>query len=282
MILDSDMDNEIDDPFALAYALGRPDRLDLVAVTLAPYRNEKCWDASESIDRSRQLTEEFLGVARRTTIPVIDGSRRILAGPDDVVDSDAVEAILEESVRSGDPLVIVAIGAATNVASALNRDPSLATRATVVWLGGHVPWWPHAGEFNLVGDPWAARRLFASPAPFVWVPCMGVASHLLTSWAAMERDWAPTGTVGRWLTNLLYHYAPDHTDYAKELWDVAAVAAVTDPDLCGMTVDSDAHDWDEHFRWLPDAGFGQAVTRVVSLERNRLFARVREALVKLG
>ena len=37
-----------------------------------------------------------------------------------------------------EPLYVVAIGAITNVASALLTEPALAGKIVVVWLGGHA------------------------------------------------------------------------------------------------------------------------------------------------
>ena len=40
---------------------------------------------------------------------------------------------------------------------------------------------PSTMEFNLMQDPDAARVIFDSGVPFVQIPCLGVASHLLTT-----------------------------------------------------------------------------------------------------
>ena len=86
-----------------------------------------------------------------------------------------------------DPLYVVAIGAITNVASALLTEPALAGKIVVVWLGGHALTWPDTREFNLRQDVPAARVVLDCGVPLVLVPCMGVTSHLQTSvpeWAA--------------------------------------------------------------------------------------------------
>ena len=41
-------------------------------------------------------------------------------------------------------------------------------------------------EFNLMQDPDAARVIFDSGVPFVQIPCLGVASHLLTTRSELD------------------------------------------------------------------------------------------------
>ena len=73
-----------------------------------------------------------------------------------------------------DPLYVVAIGAITNVASALLIEPALVEKIVVVWLGGHALNWPDTREFNLRQDIPASRTLLDCGVPLVLVPCMGV------------------------------------------------------------------------------------------------------------
>ena len=97
-----------------------------------------------------------------------------------------------------DPLYVVAIGAITNVASALLLEPRLAERIVVVWLGGQPLQAPSNREFNLRQDPVAARTVFDSGVPLVHIPCQGVTSHLHTTVAELEQnvaDGAPSATT---------------------------------------------------------------------------------------
>lgn len=63
---------------------------------------------------------------------------------------------------------VLALGPLSNIAAALRRNPSLASRITVYLVGGNLtsrgrfpPLWPH--EFNLAIDPAAAACVFAAP-----------------------------------------------------------------------------------------------------------------------
>ena len=72
------------------------------------------------------------------------------------------------------PLYVVALGASTNVSSALVMDPTLKERITVVWLGGHSIHCDNNAEFNLRQDVAGARVLFGCGVPLVILPCKEV------------------------------------------------------------------------------------------------------------
>ena len=124
------------------------------------------------------------------------------------------------------PLYVVAIGAITNIASALLVKPEIADRIVVVWLGGHTLEWPHNSEFNLRQDVAAARVVYNSGAPLVLLPCLGV----VHAFATTEPE------LNYWLRGKspLCDYLVDHTveaanTYAKgkvwsrPIWDVTAI-----------------------------------------------------------
>ena len=79
------------------------------------------------------------------------------------------------------PLYVVAIGAITNISSALLRNPEIKNRIVLVWLGGHAFHWPDNREFNLYQDVAGARIVCGCGVPLVLLPCMGVVSELRTT-----------------------------------------------------------------------------------------------------
>ena len=81
----------------------------------------------------------------------------------------------------------VAIGAITNVASAILMEPKIIERIVIVWLGGHALYWPHTREFNLAQDVPAARIVFDSGVPLVQLPCTPIVTHFTTTVPEMER-----------------------------------------------------------------------------------------------
>jgi inosine-uridine nucleoside N-ribohydrolase len=122
------------------------------------------------------------------------------------------------------PLYVVAIGAITNVASAILIDPRILDRIVVVWLGGHALHWPHTKEFNLRQDVLASRLIFDCGVPLVHIPCNGVTSHLHTTVPEIERYVQGRGAIGDYLTEIFKAYSSEHCAWSKVLWDIATAA----------------------------------------------------------
>jgi purine nucleosidase len=230
LALDTDAANEIDDQFALVHVLLAPDRARLEAVYAAPFAGGRAADPAEGMRLSKAEIHRVLGVLPDREVPVFDGSEQWLTEVGRPVPSPAVDDLIERS-RSGDsPLYVVAIGAPTNVASALLADPALAGRIVVVWLGGHALNWGDTAEFNLKQDPDASRVLLDSGVPLVLVPCLGVTDHMITTKAEIDRYVRPLGDVGALLAGLYDDYVPDEPGQSKVIWDMAATAWVLHQD----------------------------------------------------
>ena len=182
MVLDTDTYNEIDDQFAVVQSLLSPDRLDVEALYAAPFHNNRSDGPADGMQKSY---EEILRLLERLDVSpdgfVHKGSTQFLTGPESAVCSDAARDLVARAHQSEAPLYVVAIGAITNVASALMLDPSIVEKIVVVWLGGQPYHWPSAREFNLQQDLHASRLIFDCGVPLIQVPCQAVASHLMTT-----------------------------------------------------------------------------------------------------
>lgn len=228
-VIDTDTDNEIDDQFAVVYALLSPERLRVEALYAAPFANERSTGPEEgmlkSYDELRRLLDRL---PQHRSMPVFHGSRSWL--PSRAVTSPAATDLVERAQRSDEPLYVVTIGAPTNVASALLMEPAIADRIVVVWLGGNPRYWHRAVEFNVEQDPYASHVLLDSGVPLVHVPCRNVTEHLRTTQAEIERFVRGAGAIGDYLADIYAGHADDHFARSKELWDVGAVAWLVDPE----------------------------------------------------
>jgi purine nucleosidase len=231
MVLDTDTYNEIDDQFALVHALLSPDRLDVQAIYAAPFHNARSTGPADGMEKSHA---EILRLLDRLDIPsdglVFRGSAGFLPDWDHPHRSDAALDLVERALAEDTPLYVVAIGAITDVASAILIEPSIMERIVVVWLGGHARHWPHTREFNLRQDIQAARLVLDCGVPLVRIPCLGVASHLLTTLPEIERYVRGRGATGDYLAEIFTAYHEDHYARSKVIWDVAAVAHLIDAD----------------------------------------------------
>jgi purine nucleosidase len=231
MVLDTDTYNEIDDQFALTYALLSPN-LSLEAVYAAPFYNDRSSGPGDGMEKSYQeilRVMERLGMAGAA--PAYRGSAAFLPADGRPVDSPAARDLIARAMapRSA-PLYVAAIGAITNVTSALLLEPAIADRIVVVWLGGHPPYWPTTREFNLQGDVLAAQVLFDCGVPLVQVPCKNVAEHLRTTLPEMAAYVRGQGAIGDYLYQIFEDYHDDHFAYSKVIWDISTVAYLNHPE----------------------------------------------------
>ncbi len=231
MVLDTDTYNEIDDQFAVVYSLLSPN-LTVSGLYAAPFFNSRSQSPGDGMERSYQeilRLLDALGIGSRDR--VLRGSTGYLPAEDSPVDSPAARDLVARArtPRAG-PLYVLAIGAITNVASALLMAPDIAGRIVVVWLGGHPYYWPDTSEFNLKQDVPAARVVFDSGVPLVHIPCKNVAEHLRTTLPEMEAYVKGRGAIGDYLFGIYRAFIPDQYARSKVLWDISTVAWLNNPD----------------------------------------------------
>src|SRR5690606_25895342 len=205
--------NEVDDQFALVYALLSPERLAVEAIYAAPFHNRRSSGPEDGMERSYAEILRLLDKLGRSPDGwVFKGSTGYLGSDLEPQRSDAAADLVQRALASpvDDPLYVVAIGAITNVASAIRMEPKIIERMVVVWLGGHAHYWPHTREFNLQQDVPAARVVFDSGVPLVQIPCMGVTTHLLTTVAELEAYVSGRGAIGDYLVEIVKGYHDDH------------------------------------------------------------------------
>ena len=235
VIIDTDAYNEIDDQFALTYALLSP-ALNITSIQAAPFhaavRN------TESFEHGMELSyDEIRNVIAKSPVRydgiVLTGSRQSLtATGGDPVTSAAAANIINLAMarrRRGSPLYILALGALTNVASALMLEPRIRERIAIIALGG----WPyHASgfhDFNFIQDIKAAQTVFDSGAALVHVTGFGVSELLRTTRWELREHLQGRGAIGDYLFGIYEEFVQDHPGRSKPIWDLAPVAWLINP-----------------------------------------------------
>lgn len=284
-VLDTDAYNEIDDQFAIAWLL-RAGWARVKALYAAPFLNERSTSPEDGMRKSYDEIRKLLSLMQATDAPpVFNGSTRFLPDETTPVASDAAShlATLAREYSPERPLYVLAIGAITNVASALLMQPDIAPNIAVVWLGGHAPFWPNTREFNMAQDVAAARVVFGGGAPVVQLPCMGVVDHLtvteheLTYWLGGKNplaDYLCRNTIEE-----AERYARG-TAWSRVIWDVSAVAWLLDKGdryVRDRVVPAPIPEYDHHY--------GQDFTRhpirqVWQVSRDALFTDLFAALTQ--
>ena len=233
VILDTDAYNEVDDQFCLAYCMLAPERIRLCSVNAAPFHNSRSSSAADGMEKSY---EEILHVMKlvdpNASIPVYRGSDAFLTDAETPIESDAAENIIRTVLTSEEPVILLAIGAITNVASALIKRPDLAQRCAVIWLGGHALHHPHSREFNMREDVTAAQVVFDSGIPLLQIPCAGVCTELATSVPELEYYLGGRGALCDYLVENVARECRGRYAYSRIIWDVSAAAALICPEGC--------------------------------------------------
>lgn len=203
IVLDTDTANEIDDQFAIAYALLSPEKIGVEAIYAAPFENRTTTPA-EGVEKSYDEIVRVVGhLGLPNSPPILKGSPGWLPAPDQPIVSPAAEDLIARAKQQRDtPLYVVAIGAIPNVASALLLAPEIIERIVIVWLGGNPYYWHKATEYNIVQDMHAGRIIFDCGAPFVHLPAFNVTEHLRANLSEIAQYVKPHGAIGRYLYDI--------------------------------------------------------------------------------
>ncbi len=235
VVLDTDTFNEIDDQYALAYLIQSDEKLRLQAIYAAPFFNHHSASPEDGMVKSYQEIHNILHLIGREEFCNVtyEGSRKYLSNETEPVDSPAARDLVKRALEhdSDNLLYVIAIGAITNVASAILMCPEIVEHIVVVWLGGNSLKWPDNHEFNCYQDVAAARVVFNSRVPLVQLPCMGVVSSFTTTGPELEYWLKGKNAFCDYMVAKTAEEANIWTDartWSRPIWDVTAVAWLLD------------------------------------------------------
>ena len=247
-VIDSDTYNEVDDQFAISYALLSPEKLDVQAIYAAPFSSEffaklqkkdsvdipMTNDLAEGLELSYQEIIKLMRLLKMDPDgKVFRGSKEYMREEGIPVESEAARDLVKRANEAEEVLYVIAIGEITNVASAILMDPEIIRKIVIVWLAGQPLYWPHTIEFNLGQDLIASRTILDCGVPLVVVPCMSVASYLAVTGPELEANIKGRSELGtylsdtvtsqmsqemaqNWLTLFHQTYCKDLDDYGEE------------------------------------------------------------------
>ena len=283
MVIDTDAGNEIDDQYALAYALAGADQLQVAAVYAAPFRREGL-TVADSVDVAAAESERVLShcAPALPQLPrVLAGSRRYLEStrrPPTSVAVDHLIATARDHDRA-EPLTVLALGCATDVAAALLHAPDIAPRVEIVWDAAYPHHWPWRNRsYNLEQDLLAANVLLRSGARLVYIPGYYVAEQLALTREEADKHVRPAGEIGAYLWKL-FPRCPHDRACSHVMWDIANVAYLIGPEWLQMR-SIRAPRIDTDLRWRRRLTTCQ-IGEVVSVNRDAIFSdffsRIRRA-----
>lgn len=168
IILDSDANNELDDQHAIAYMLFNGQVFDVEGITVNRTHN------------GGDIDQQYAEADRIVRLCDLHGKIKIYKGASgtyeeikDNVDqpkfdgSDAVNFIVKQAnAEDSRKLILLPVGKLTNIALALKKDPSIADKVRIVWLGTN---YPDPGEYNFINDTTAVTPILESNVEFEMV-----------------------------------------------------------------------------------------------------------------
>jgi inosine-uridine nucleoside N-ribohydrolase len=242
IIFDTDIGDDIDDAFALALAVSSP-RLQIVGVTTA-------WGDTEL--RAR-LVERFLKATGHSDIPVAAGPKthasstfsqarwaQLEPAPAQGF-PDAIDFTLNAIRRSPGQITLIAIAPFSNIGALIDRDPNTFRQLKqVVLMGGSIHrgygdlgYLPDRGpepEYNVMMDIPSSRKLFASGVPIEMMPLDS--TQLKLDETMRDTVFSQATPLTDALLSLYEEWRASTGNATPTLFDVMAVAAAINPDLC--------------------------------------------------
>jgi purine nucleosidase len=247
-----DTDPGLDDAVAIMLALGSPE-LQILGITvvsgnvplalatkntriicdLAGRSDIKIFAGAAKPLKGKQVTAEHAhGKTGLDGFNLFEPSINLTTGyaPDFIV-----ETLLNEPPNT---VTICPIGPLTNIALALQRDPTIADRVNkIVLMGGGYCTQGNvtpAAEFNIFADPEAAEIVFGCGAPIIMMP-LDVTYKVLTTKARIQRLHNIRNKASAALVQMLMFYSrhnsKKHGDDGGPLHDPTTIAYLLKPNL---------------------------------------------------
>lgn len=254
VLLDTDANNELDDQHAIAYMLFNGDVFDVAGITVNRTRNGG--DIHEQAKEAERVVKLAGLHGRMPVLKGADGSFEEIADhvhESEVDGHEAVDFIIRKAHEDDErPLVLIPVGKLTNIALALKKDPSIAPKVRIVWLGSN---YPEPGEYNQDNDEESLNYVLNTGVDFEMVVVRygepsGTDAVRVTPQEAKEklagkgphvsepvegRNGGTFHTFGDYAINLFEHIDLHGDPPSRALYDMAAVAVVKNPSWAKQT-----------------------------------------------
>ena len=198
VVVDNDFAGDPDGILALAHHLLSPSNR-VVAIT-SSFLNPQfvvppATPGATARDGARLASDLLAELGLADPPPVVTGAEGPFAVGSRSPAADAIVAAAHEDSEL--PLFVVCGGPLTNVAAALELDPGIVDRLTLIWIGGSLD--PAAFEYNRDTDPAAAGAVFATAGLTIHQFPLETYRRCAYGVAELEADLPATGRLGAWL-----------------------------------------------------------------------------------
>ncbi len=118
----------------------------------------------------------------------------------------------------------MAIGAITNVALAVKKEPKIIGKIEVIWLGGNSFLQKDNLEFNFKQDVAAVKTVFESNVKLTIIPCKNVASNMRTSVYELNYFLKDKSELCNYLIDRFYNDGYHGIQERRVIWDISVIA----------------------------------------------------------
>lgn len=224
VILDTDTYNECDDQFALAYMIKSQDIFNIESITVAPYSHKT---KKVTVSEGQELSyNEIIKICNWLNF---DTNKKVFEGSTDYIqngynkNNDAVNKIIETALNN-DKTYILAIGAITNVALAIKKEPKIIDKIEVIWLGGNELDYKDNLEYNFRQDIEAVRIVFDSKVKITVLPCKNVVSDLKIDINTLKNNLKNKSELCNYLIERFYNDGYHGVQEERVIWDISVIA----------------------------------------------------------
>ncbi|MGC9450506.1 MAG: nucleoside hydrolase [Oceanipulchritudo sp.] len=233
-IIDADTANEVDDLFAIVRAVKEP-AFDIRAINSVHWQTSH-YATPDTLEDSQRMNGALMSLLGRPTMPLPRGAHKRLYdwGQTQAHYCHAALNLIEEArgAREDERIQVMALGALTNIASALLIDPAIARKIDLYFLGTSYDF--DTGilgkrDFNCVGDIHAVNVVLDCPELPVTLLPINVAAAFTFTYAEVVERLEPSIPVNQYLIHRWYTHL-DGGRLQRVLWDLALVELLIHPD----------------------------------------------------
>ena len=224
VILDTDTYNECDDQFALSYLIKNQDKFNIEAITVAPYSHKT---RNVSVSEGQELSyDEIHKICKWLNFDTAD---KVFKGSMDYIqngyneDNDAVNRIIEVALKNN-KTYILGIGAITNIALAIKKEPKIVDKIEVIWLGGNQLNYKDNLEYNFRQDIEAVKQVFNSRVRLTILPCKEVISKLRIDVKTLKENIGNKSELCNYLIDRFYNDGYHGIQEERVIWDISVIA----------------------------------------------------------
>lgn len=200
------------------------DRFNVEAITVAPYSHDF---GGVLISEGQELSyNEILKICNWLNFGT---NNKVFKGSMDFVqngyneENDAGSKIIEVALKNN-KTYILEIGAITNIALAIRKEPRIMDKIEIVWLGGNEIGWKDNFEYNFRQDIEAVKIVFESKVRLTILPCENVVSDLKINLSTLKKYLGNKSELCNYLIERFYNDGYHGMQESRVIWNIAVIA----------------------------------------------------------